>query len=377
MRIAYYMPFKPLGHPNPSGDLIIGSELFDYLRQKGHRVDLVSRWRTRWVYWKPWALAAFWIQMAGALRQAERLPPEVWMTYHSYYKAPDVLGPSCAQRLGIPYVIYQGIYATKYRRRLKTLPGFWLNRRALLSAKMVISNKRGDYFNLQRIVPERRLMYLAPGIRLSDFHFSAHARQDLRRRWQVGDVPVVMTAAMFRPGVKTEGLVRVIEACAGLWHEGCQLMLVIAGDGIHRGRLQRLAGEILPGRVLFLGRIPRRQLFQYYSAADLFAFPGIGESFGMVYLEAQACRLPVVAHKGWGAAEAVAEGRTGLLAEPEDRAGFADLIRRLVADGDLRRQMGQAARAHVERRHDLEKNHAALERVLFQVAREERHAHPG
>jgi phosphatidylinositol alpha-1,6-mannosyltransferase len=251
-----------------------------------------------------------------------------------------------------------------------------LNRRALLSARMVVSNKQNDYLNLQRIVPAKRLIYVAPGIRLTDFHFSAQARRDLRRRWGIGEVPVVMTAAMFRPGVKTDGLIRVIEACARLLRAGRQLMLVIAGDGVHRGWLTRLAREILPGRVLFLGRIPRRELFQYYSAADLFAFPGIEESLGMVYLEAQACQLPVVAHKGWGAAEAVAEGRSGLLAEPGDRGQFADLIGRLIEDGDLRQRMGQAARAFIESRHDLEKNYAALEHALFQVAKEGCHAHP-
>jgi glycosyltransferase involved in cell wall biosynthesis len=376
MRIAYYMPFKPMGHANPSGDLIIGSELFDYLGQKGHALDLVSRWRTRWVYWKPWAPAAYWVEKARAMRRARRLQPEIWITYHSYYKAPDLLGPICARQLGIPYVIHQGIYATKYRRRLKTLPGFWLNRRTLLSARMVVSNKQNDFLNLQRIVPAKRLIYVAPGIRLTDFHFSAQARRDLRRRWGIGEVPVVMTAAMFRPGVKTDGLIRVIEACARLLRAGRQLMLVIAGDGVHRGWLTRLAREILPGRVLFLGRIPRRELFQYYSAADLFAFPGIEESLGMVYLEAQACQLPVVAHKGWGAAEAVAEGRSGLLAEPGDRGQFADLMGRLIEDGDLRQRMGQAARAFIESRHDLEKNYAALEHALFQVAKEGCHAHP-
>jgi hypothetical protein len=130
VRIAYYMPFKPMGHAHPSGDLVIGSELFDYLSQKGHGIELVSRFRTRWVYWKPWALAAYLKEKARAMHKAGQYCPDIWMTYHSYYKAPDVLGPPLARRLGIAYVIYQGIYATKYRRRLATLPGFW-QRKAL------------------------------------------------------------------------------------------------------------------------------------------------------------------------------------------------------------------------------------------------------
>jgi hypothetical protein len=49
LRIAFYMPFKPLGHPNPSGDLVIGTDLFLFLRGCGHDVRLISRLRTRWL----------------------------------------------------------------------------------------------------------------------------------------------------------------------------------------------------------------------------------------------------------------------------------------------------------------------------------------
>jgi glycosyltransferase involved in cell wall biosynthesis len=366
-----------MGHAHPSGDLVIGSELFDYLSQKGHGIELASRFRTRWVYWKPWALAAYLKEKARAMHKAGRLRPDIWMTYHSYYKAPDVLGPSLARQLGISYVIYQGIYATKYSRRLATLPGFWLNRKALLSAHLVISNKKNDHLNLQRIVPPERLLYVAPGIRLTDFYFSQKVRQELRCGWKVKDEKVVMTAAMFRPGVKTDGLIRVIEACAGLSRTGRKLLLVIAGDGVNRQRLVRLAGQVLPGRVLFLGKIPRGQLYQYYSAADLFVFPGIEESLGMVYLEAQACQLPVVAYKGWGAAEAIADGQSGLLAEAGDKACLADRMARLLDDDSLRQRMGHAARDHVERHHDLDKNYAVLERALVQAGRRGCHAASG
>ena len=54
MRICFYAPLKPLGHVHPSGDLIIGMGIFDYLKSRGHRVQLISDLRTRWIYWKPW-----------------------------------------------------------------------------------------------------------------------------------------------------------------------------------------------------------------------------------------------------------------------------------------------------------------------------------
>ena len=66
---------------------------------------------------------------------------DLWFTYHTYYKAPDLLGPYATSKLTIPYVIFQGIYSTKRRRKLKTLPGFYLNRDVLRAARHVFINK--------------------------------------------------------------------------------------------------------------------------------------------------------------------------------------------------------------------------------------------
>ena len=160
-------------------------------------------------------------------------------------------------------------------------------------------------------MPNERISYLAPGIYPDQFHFDPNARQALRTQWNIGDVPVVFSAAMFRADVKTKGLIWVIRACGELVRRGHHLRLVIAGDGKERDKLQRLAEAQLPQRFHFAGEIPRREMFRYYSASDVFVFPGIQESLGMVFLEAQSCGLPVVAFDNAGVPEAVADGRQG------------------------------------------------------------------
>ena len=162
-------------------------------------------------------------------------------------------------------------------------------------------------------MPPNRLAYVAPGIHPKDFSFDEAARRTLRRDWNVGEEPVILSAAMFRPDVKTEGLALVIRACGELVRRGKPLHLVIAGDGQEKQRLQRLAEEQLPGRFRFVGRIPRNEMYRFYSAGDIFAFPGIRESLGMVYLEAQSCGLPVVAFANGGIAEVVRNQETGFL----------------------------------------------------------------
>ena len=365
MRILYYMPFKPLGHPHPSGDLVIGTELLEFLRRRGHDIRLVSRLRTRWIYWKPWQWCRMPLEINRARRVVERFRPHVWLTYHSYYKAPDLLGALCAPPGGLPYAVFQGVYATKHRRHIKTKAGFYLNRYALRRASIVFTNKRRDEINLQRLIPRDRLHYIAPGIRLDRFQTTA---RETRPAWLQGkptDTPVILTAAMFRPGVKTAGVARVIRACGSAVRKGHRLRLVICGDGVQKPYLERLAiEERLEKRVHFTGQVARGQMPRVYHHADVFAFPGIQEGLGMVYLEAQAAGLPVVACSGWGASEAVRHNRTGLLSDPDDEGQFARNLVRLISDAALRRDMGAAAARHVARHHDLEKNYLALETRL-------------
>jgi glycosyltransferase involved in cell wall biosynthesis len=368
LNIIFYAPFKPLGHDQPSGDLVIGTGLFDYLAARGHRLRVATALRTRWIFWKPWLMPRVLAERRRLLRRLSADAPDLWLTYHAYYKGPDVIGPYVTARTGVPYVIFQGAYATKRRRDLKTLPGYLLNRRALRTARHVFVNKQVDFINLKRLLPPERVTYALPGIFPQDFRFSETARRDLRRRWRVNDTPVVLTAAMFRPGVKFQGLVGVMRACGRLMRNGLEIRLVVVGDGRQKMALTHLAQTELPGKVLFAGKVPRTEMYRYYSAGDLFVFPGIGESLGMVFLEAQSCGLPVVAVANAGVPEVVEDGKTGLLAPLDDPDAFLRAVEDLLVDAGRRRTMGRAAQAYIRRRHDLSKNYAGVERVLSRIA---------
>lgn len=364
MKIAYYMPFKPLGHPNPSGDLVFGTELYNHLNDAGNICTLVSRLRCRWIYLHPGKLLKLLFERHRVIQELRENPPDIWLSYHCYYKAPDLLGPYCARKLGIPYVIFQGIYSTKRRRKMKTMPGFYLNRRALTSAQLVITNKRRDELNLLRLLPRDRVCYIAPGIHSKTFQFNAQARETYRKKWNIEDQTVVMSAAMFRPGVKTAGLKIVMQSCAELLDQGKKIQLVIAGDGSCREELQKLGNELLGGNITFLGKVARDQLHGIYSGADIFAFPGIDESFGMVYTEAQSCGLPVVAYSDWGGSEAAVDHKTGLLSPAARPEQFTKNIGRLIDDISLRKKFGLQAAEHVRENHELNSTYAYLDNIL-------------
>jgi glycosyltransferase involved in cell wall biosynthesis len=246
--------------------------------------------------------------------------------------------------------------------------GFHLNKKTLMAADHIFANKKVDLQNLKRLMPEDRLTFISPGLKPDDFCFDANARTELREQWNVGDDPVVVSAAMFRAGVKTQGLTWVIKTCGELFRNGQNLRLVIAGDGKEKDRLHRLAQDHLPDRVRFVGKVPREEIYRFYSAGDLFVFPGIHESLGMVYLEAQACGLPVVGFENAGVPEAVQNSRTGILVPMYDSELFADAITRFLTNPELRQKMGKAAKAYVREVHDIHKNYQELEATLQRVA---------
>ncbi len=367
MKIAYYMPFKPMGHHNPSGDLIIGTEIYDYLKQQGAEIHLISRFRCRWLYLKPYLWPVMVFELFKVLYLCRKNPPDIWLTYHSYYKAPDILGSLCCMILGIPYTIFQGIYSTKRRRSLKTIAGFYLNRFALQQAAYIFSNKKSDTINLKRIMPVDRVHYIPPGLQPQEFGFNREARQRIRRELQAGKRVIIMSAAMFRPGVKTDGILKVISYCQTLLERGCDILLILAGDGSNRGLIENAAMQALGEKVVFLGKVDRTMLPDYYSAADIFAFPGIDESLGMVYLEAQACSLPVVAFSDWGAKEAVLHDETGFLSPAAAEIQFIDNLQNLIEDDKLRTKMGQAATVYVREKHNVLRNYGQMWQRLRQL----------
>ena len=364
MRIIFYTPFKPMGHRHPSGDLVIATGLFEFLSGRGHEIRLADSLRSRWIYWRPWVWPPLIRSRRRMVRRLTRRPADLWLTYHSYYKAPDLLGPWISGRFRIPYVIFQGIYATKHRKDIRTWPGFKLNTHALAAAEHIFTNKMVDLVNLRRIAPDCRLTYVPPGIYPKQFVFDPRARTELRQEWRVGDEPVIVSAAMFRRDVKTEGLTWLIRVCGGLAKAGRRFYLVIAGDGRERNRLESLAASCIPGRVRFVGRLERSRMHRFYSGGDLFAFPGIGESLGMVYLEAQSCGLPVVAFDNGGIPEVVRRNETGFLVPMYDKAGFAHAVESLLADTHRRRRVGAAAAAMIRREHDLNRNYGVVDEVL-------------
>ncbi len=365
MRIAFYCPNKPLGHPDPSGDQTIAQGLVEALQRLGHPCREMSTFRARW----------FWTRSEGslhavqgvleALRRSLAWRPDLWLTYHTYYKAPDVIGPQVSRLLKIPYSLFQPMYGTRRRRDAKTRPGFFLNRYALRRAALAVTNNRNDRAALERIIPTDRLAYLAPGIFPEMFPRDDGAGRAMRNRFGLSaDERVLLTVARFRPGVKWESLRFLFQAVSALDVEKSSVRLVVVGDGPLEEAVRREAQAVPGSRVVFTGRVARRDLYAFYSGADLFVFPGIGESLGMVFLEAQACGIPVVALREGGVDQVVADGITGVLVSQRDPMQYAEAVAALLHDGARRHQMGREAVRFVEQARNFHRQARYLAALL-------------
>lgn len=369
MKIAFYCPNKPLTHPHPSGDLVIAQGLYQALQHAGHDCRELVRFRARWFWTEP----VGWLQALRAFGrgylQARRFRPQLWLTYHTYYKSPDLLGPWLSRRLHIPYVLFQPMYGTRRRKERRTRPGFYLNRLALTACTHAFTNNCDDLEALRRILPPQRVSYLPPGIFPEQFRRNIDLGRRIRAHYGIPpQVPLLLTAARFRADVKFDSLAYLFKALARLrTHSEVRFLLLVVGDGPMDKPLRTIAETLLPGQVLFAGAVPRDRMVGFYSAADLFVFPGIGESLGMVLLEAQACGLPVVALNTAGIPQVVLAEQTGLLTAQDDGRSMAQAIEALLRDPARRSRLAAKGPEFIRRQRNLHLNYRLLTRKLEEI----------
>ncbi|MGH3319303.1 MAG: glycosyltransferase family 4 protein [Streptosporangiaceae bacterium] len=205
------------------------------------------------------------------------------------------------------------------------------------------------------ISPEaaRRMVRLPPGVDETVFRPGAGG-EDVRKRYGLSGRPVVVCVSRL---VARKGQDMLIRAWPRVLRAVPDAALLIVGDGPAMGRLGRLADRLgVRPAVRFTGQVAWGDLAAHYAAGDVFAMPcrtrlaGLDvEGLGMVYLEAAATGLPVVAGASGGAPEAVVDGETGYIVDGIAPEGVAETVVGLLRDPELRLVMGRRGRAWVER----------------------------
>ena len=150
-------------------------------------------------------------------------------------------------------------------------------------------------------------------------------RDDLLDRYGLRGKTVVMTLARLSAAEQYKGIDETIEALPALAPEFPDLAYLVCGSGDDRPRLEAKAAALgLADRVVFAGYVAEEEKADHFRLADAFAMPGRGEGFGIVYLEALACGVPVVASSADASREAVLDGELGVVVDPDDPASVVD-----------------------------------------------------
>ena len=218
---------------------------------------------------------------------------------------------------------------------------------SLNKASVIVANSSYTATRLGRYTgPDNHIQVIHPGI--NPPAVPGQDTQGLVRQRISGRSPVLISIARLEP---RKGLDQVLKMMPRVLQHYPHALYIVAGEGSLCSQLELLAADLnINDHVLFCGRLnePVKSCFLQYS--DLFVLPGRGigddiEGFGMAFLEAATHGIPAVAGRSGGAAEAVLHEQTGLVCEAGNPDGLADAVLSLLDDEELRRRLGDYARA--------------------------------
>lgn len=193
-----------------------------------------------------------------------------------------------------------------------------------------VSGVTRERMNTWACLPEPAYTVIPNAVDLNRYGL-APPRADLVDRYRLTGRKVVLTLARLSSSERYKGVDELLELLPGLLAVEPTLAYVVVGDGDDLPRLQTKAQVLgVAGCVTFTGYVPEDDKADHLRLADVFALPGRGEGFGIVYLEALACGVPVVGSCLDGSREALREGLLGELANPDEPATIAQAVLRLL-----------------------------------------------
>jgi glycosyltransferase involved in cell wall biosynthesis len=379
MKIAFYAPMNAPDGGAASGDRSLSRLFMRALRELGHQVEVAARTTTYAaspaeqmpLLTRARAEAAEMIAGPGTAsvlpalesrNQKEgpagcRRPkdPDLWFTYHVYYRAPDVIGPAVASALGIPYLIAEASDAPKHRSG-EWADAYRLAHEAIAGADRVFAMTAHDRACLAQFVEPSRLIDMPPFIDAMPFRAwrgrQVDARDRLRAQGIALEGPVLVTVGMMRHRKKLASYQMMADTLSMMSDRSWTLLII--GDGPARLEVETAFSTFASGRVRFAGARAPDEMPLLFAASDIYVWPGVEEAFGLAFLEAQATGLPAIAQDTRGIPSVVERGVTGILTPVGRTKAFAEAISSLLSDGARRSSLSAAAAARIDQGHTLE-----------------------
>lgn len=193
-----------------------------------------------------------------------------------------------------------------------------------VSAVWSVSNYTRDRMNTWAKLP-LTLYTVSPNTIHPERYGMAPKRADLLQHYNLQAKKVILTLARLDARERYKGIDEILQILPSLLQQERSLCYLIAGDGNDQDRLVAKAKQLgVADHVVFAGYVPEAEKADLLRLADVFAMPGRGEGFGIVYLEAMACGVPVVGSQLDGSRDALKNGRLGQLVNPDDPYSLQD-----------------------------------------------------
>jgi glycosyltransferase involved in cell wall biosynthesis len=296
--------------------------------------------------------------------------PDLWFTYHVYYRAPDVIGPRVSRAFDIPYFVAEASDAPKHTKS-EWAAAYHLAHDAIAQADRVFSLTAHDRACLAKFVDPARLVDMPPFIEVDRFRAwrgrQAAARARLRTLGIAIEGPVLITVGIMRHRKKLASYEMLADALSMLPDRPWTLLIV--GDGPARANVETAFARFTSGRVCFAGLRAPDEMPVLFAASDLYVWPGVEEAFGLAFLEAQATGLPAIAQHTRGIPSVVEDSVAGVLTPVGDTGAYARAVESLLLDADRRSRMAAAAMARIDSSHTIENAKAMLAAHLDAVTR--------
>ena len=361
MNIGFYAPLKSPDSAIPSGDREMAKLLFSSLQSQGHEVKLVSRFKSR----EPEGLVERQkqLQLQGEQVSNELIQefstignwrPDLWFTYHMFYKAPDLIGPKISAALKIPYVVAEASHSPKRARGRWNLFHQEVEK-TIAHADLIIGMNTNDHAAIKQIINDNtRYEELRPFLKINKNRCrnKITERRYLEKKHKLPlDSIWLLAVGMMRDGDKFASYKVLSEALTKI-NTNKNWELIIIGDGPLRTEVEKLFSK----KIIFTGKLTSNQLQKYYSSADIFLWPAINEAYGMALLEAQSSGMPAVAGDSGGVGDILRDNETGFLSKQGDAADFADKTSTLINNLELRGNMSRHALMITNRDHSFDLN---------------------
>jgi glycosyltransferase involved in cell wall biosynthesis len=228
--------------------------------------------------------------------------------------------------------------------------GHWLDRLAtILPAKSIGCSSEASASAQRQLRPRRPTFVVHPGVQVDDVGERAQEAVELFPARPAGSTLIGIPGRL-QPW---KGQIEFLDTLAELRRRGHDVCgAIVGGEAFGRSRgyraeIDRTIDRLgLDGAVVVTGQVPDAR--PYIAAMDIVLNLSRGEPFGIVIVEAMAMRKPVIALDAAGPGEIIHSGKTGMLIADRDAATVADAVEDLIADPELRRMLGQRARARVE-----------------------------